>query len=58
MFPNAIGPGHDIENVRRPLHGKEPKSFVAGNFAAIDDTPGQFRNPGLAACVNQFSDHG
>lgn len=58
MLPNAISPRHHIKNIRRIFHGKKPKSLLAGDFPAINNLPGQLRNAGMTACVNQFSNHG
>ena len=58
MFAQAVGAGHEIEDVGGGFQAEKPGGLGAGDFAAAQDPAGEFGNLLGNGCVNQAGTHG
>jgi hypothetical protein len=58
MFPDAISPTKQIENIRTGFQVEKAAPFLARDFAPVYYTLAQVRYPGMDLAVNFSCAHG
>ena len=58
MLPQAVGAGHQVEDVRRALEVEKPERLFARDLSAVQNAPRQVVDFAVDTCVNQVFDHG